>query len=311
MSDRLARYGRAAEGLYGYLSSQMRPSQGYPEQPSWGNAFTVALAVSMEQGRLSALGSEALRQLQKQDQAHPNFPWEFVVHAMQWTRRHAVDGLPASLLVSHAKGTRMFNWFLLRQVNQGLMPGAGDGACSLRRSWILLKLRAARPVYTNSQGLILDELRTRSLQYHAFCLYLLCELADQFPRVGFLRAWLLDGARCAAGHVLADGTALWLGRGQEQVFGYGALLYALEYVHRRVHPLSEEVMDRVQARLLSFQREDGSFPLVLRRPCGEPAQACFADRPAGWYGYNTLYDYLPFLAFMMVRASRLRCEEGV
>lgn len=301
LERRQERYFAAASRLHDHLHRELDAQRGYPDSPSWGYAFSVLLSAAVGEGELTPLGVTAVKHLERQDLSDPNFPWEFVVYAIQQSKRLLAPNVQLPCDVRRAKGTRMLNWFLLRQVNAA---GSERSAPST-----LLKLRVARRVCTTQEGLILDELRTRSLQYHAFCLFLLCELLDRYPTADFLRQWLCKGARFSASRILADGTALWIGRGQEQIFGYGALIYALEYAHGRFGVLDEpSVLDRVAERLLFFQRADGSFPLVLRGREPEAPDATFEQRPPGWYGYNTRYDYQPFLAYALWRASRLEAR---
>lgn len=298
MSDeqRLVAYRTAALKLRDYLDAQLQPESGYPDRPSWGYAFTALLAVSSADGVVTPMAEKALRCLASQNGDDANYSWEFVVYAVQRMKRL----LPSATLpkdIDRAKGTRMLNWFLLRQLNRGWF---GKNAL-----WTLAKVRLAMSLYTSEEGLIMDELRTRSFQYHAFCLFVICELLEQHPSANFLRRWLAVGADFSVRQMLADGSMLWLGRGQEQIFGYGALVYSLEYVNRYVFPLPIESLNLLQQHVLSFQRQDGSFPLVLRRREPESRIASFRQAPPGWYGYNTLYDYQPFLGYTLLRTSML------
>lgn len=296
---RRARYREAAIRLHSFLNARLDPVHGYPDKVTWGYAMTVLFAVQYAPHSPSELLVKACAHLSRQDTDAKHYSWEFVVHAMQNARCMAPPTVPLPLLEHRAKGTRMFNWFLLRQANRGRF--------STWRWWTLLKLRTARALYTTRDGFIQDELRTRSLQYHAFCLYVLCELVHQHPRADFLKAWLVDGVRFSVQHLLHDGSALWLGRGQEQIFGYAALIRAMEFVHARLEPVPRRALHVLQDRLMAFQRPDGSFPLVLRRRQPEPEAPCSADALPGWYGYNTLFDYLPFLGHALLSAS---LEEG-
>lgn len=296
--ERRAHYRDAATRLHGHLD-HMLSEDGYPTQVTWGYAMTLLFSIQVGQRIPTVLGRKARECLDRQDMAAPNFSWEFVVMAVQKAKRLCADpSFDVPLDVHRAKGTRMFNWFLLRQLNRGWFEASNE-------HWTLAKLRVARRLFTRSDGLILDEWRTRSLQYHAFCLYLLCELVEQHPRAGFLVDWLISGVRFSLQHVLRDGTAMWLGRGQEQIFGYGALAYACEFVHANIEPLPLDTLSSIQQRLLRFQREDGGFPLVLRQRDPEVPWPDNRLLPPGWYGYNTLGDYLPFLGHTLFAASQL------
>lgn len=277
----------------------MSEQTGYPDPPSWGNAFTYLAALAAQGGKPSRLANAALRHLRLQNESQKNYPWEFIIYALHQSARlpDAPRVIPANEYRS--KGTRMFNWYLLRNVNRNL-TGRSSAADHL-------KLRAALAMYQDPSGIILDEFRTRSLQYHAFCLFILADLVELLPGLDWLRNRFTRGVEFAVRHVLSDGSALWIGRGQDQIFGYGSLIYALEYHHQKVTPLPEVLLDRVASHVLGFQRPDGSFPLVLRcREPEAPATDYRQDRPPGWYGYNTLYDYQPFLAYSLFKAHQIQ-----
>ena len=285
--------------LLKHLDDVLDPQSGYPDAPSWGYAFTYLAALSANDGIEDLFSNRALRLLNSQDKTDPNYSWEFVVYALQTAKKFTSATIPAPLDRYHEKGTRMLNWFLLRKLNKRL--------CDRYDVIDHLKLRVAASIYQESSGLILDELKTRSLQYHAFCLFVLAELIETDPENLWLKKWFSKGVEFSMQHILDDGTSLYIGRGQEQIFGYGALIYSIEYFYTKVRPLNENLINKISRRLLSFQRDDGSYPLVLRNREPEPSNARFSECvPGGWYGYNTLYDYQPFLAYCLVKASKLR-----
>lgn len=296
---RKEKYRSSGLALTNHLDKMLCPERGYPDDPSWGYAFSLLVSLVSNGGCISPQAEKALHFLKQQDMQHPNYSWEFVIFALQQSKRESKESIALPIEGYREKGTRMFNWFLLRNVNKKLCNtfGAGDA----------IKLRAASWLYQDKSGLILDELKTRSLQYHAFCLFILCELLDLMPETNWLRQWFIRGISYSINHILPDGTALYLGRGQEQIFGYGALLYALEYCHHKVQPLDHNLLTRVSNKVLNFQRADGSYPLVLCHRAPELPLVDFkSDQPSGWYGYNTLYDYQPFLAYCLLKAARLQ-----
>lgn len=289
---------QSGERLLQHLDNLLHPLTGYPEEPSWGYAFTHLAAINGSEGRHSKLAQKSLIHLTEQDKSSPNYSWEFVVYAVQAAKRSGAARLPDSLENYREKGTRMFNWYLLRTLNKKL--------CGNYKATDNLKLLIASRIYQQPCGLILDEFKTRSLQYHAFCLFVLAELLDLFPKNLWLKTWFSKGIEFSLKQALNDGTSLYLGRGQEQIFGYGALIYALEYCHTRVRPIDEHKLNVISQRVFSFQRPDGSFPLVLRHREPEAPNATFStEPPGGWYGYNTLFDYQPFLAYCLLKASKL------
>jgi len=293
---RIAAYGRMADSLLDYLRS-VRDEQGrFPERPTYGYAMTAwfgQLAPEPD-GELSRCALAAHATI---DPEGYDYPWEFVTFALASLDRASPGFVPAELLEGHrTRGTRVTNWRLLRVVNRAMRRGP-----SLP---VWLAARAIRRVFTSREGLICDALGTRSLQYHAFSALLVARL-HALCGWPFLLEWLKGAALFSRRQTMADGTALYLGRGQEQIFGYGSLLYVYEYVDRLWPELGlGEVTDRVLRRLASFQRADGSFPLMLRRREPEPPNVTTAEQPAGWFGYNTLYDYLPFLGVCLGLLAR-------
>lgn len=285
--------------LIHHLDYVLDEDLGYPDPPSWGYAFTFLASEYFNSESSFSLSQKALKHLILQDKDSPNYSWEFVVYALQVSKKKTSFEIPKDLDCYREKGTRMFNWFLLRVLNKKLCNEFGF----IER----IKLWIASKFYQESSGLIVDEFKTRSLQYHAFCLFLLAELLQFDLKIDWLKEWFIKGVKFSLENVLLDGTAIYIGRGQEQIFGYGALLYALEFCHKRVEKLDELVLERVSSKLLSFQRKNGSFPLVLRNREPEIEFASFSkDNPPGWYGYNTLYDYQPFLAYCLLKAGNLK-----
>ena len=297
--QRSQRYREAAVRLHGFLERQLSPESGYPDPPSWGYAFSALLSAELGEGKLGPLGERAIRHLANQDAAKVNFPWEFIVYAVQRTKLALLTSVALPFDVSKTKGTRMFNWFLLRRLNTTWFPGHG-------RALNRLALRLGLWVFCREDGLIQDEFRTRSLQYHTFSLFLLCELYGRYPDTQWLADRIVQGAKLLERSILQDGSGLWIGRGQGQIFGYASQLYAMEFAQKTFHCMERpETLDLIQDYVLGFQRPDGSFPLTLRKREPEPPGASFSHHPPGWYGYNTLYDYLPFLGYLMARVSTL------
>jgi hypothetical protein len=187
------------------------------------------------------------------------------------------------------------NWVLLRAVCRS----HSDRPLAIARA--RLDARAALARYMRL-GFIADRAGVRSFAYHCFCGAL---LVDLWQRRGY--RWAAAAAAQAAEFIsrfiLPNGDALYVGRGQEQIFGYGALLYLLEAAGEMTGNADfREYADRVFGYLLSFQRNDGAFPLVLRE--GEDPEPWTDGTRLGWYSYNRYADYLPFLGCMLLKAAR-------
>ncbi|GIB53077.1 hypothetical protein VCSRO187_3471 [Vibrio cholerae] len=285
----------AAEKLAEYLGNKLNLEAGYPEEPTWGYAFTALFFHSL--GKKIALREKSLKFLSLQNIKSKEFSWEFVVFCLSYLNKDGVV-IPSELQKNHEKGTRMFNWFLLRCHNR----------LQFKENYILnkYKLDFSLYLYQKNDGLILDEFKTRSLHYHAFCLFVIAHIL-KLNNSDYLRNVFERGVFFARKHILRDGTSLYIGRGQEQIFGYGSLLYALEYYNSNIAELDDGSLELVTNRIISFQRDNGSFPLVLRTLDIEHENVSFKnDFPDGWHGYNTLYDYLPFLGYCLSESSKLK-----
>lgn len=294
-------YRPAALRLWGYLNSALNDRQNFPEEPTYGYAFMVYAAVMAGKGKESVEDLYLTKYIEQQ-KCKRTFSWEFSCFALNKAHQY----FPGDKLAAHcqyiAKGTRMLNWILLRQLNKVITN---------RATYITgIFIRLLLMIFQRRNGHIQDELCTRSLQYHAFCLFVLAELdaSNKYP-------WISDklrlGCRYASEMILDSGRALYIGRGQEQIFGYGSLLYTFEYVSAKYDPSFSVAADRVWRYVESFQRADGSFPLVLRKKQQEDSRVSFSsDHPPGWYGYNTLYDYLPFFLCCLLKADALVTEQN-
>ncbi|WP_394135679.1 hypothetical protein [Aliivibrio fischeri] len=299
MINRKKKFLQSANELVQHLNEKLDKDVGYPDQPSWGYAFSYLLAKQSDSIEFKELAEKSVMHLRRQDNSHPNYSWEFVVFALQKLKKQSRLDKMDVLDGYHEKGTRMFNWFLLRNINKIF--------CGQFSAFDKYKLYIGLFLFQNKDGLILDEFKTRSLQYHAFCLFILAHIIEKQPDNKILKKHFLEGVKCAISYILEDGSAIYIGRGQEQIFGYGSLIYALEFCHSRIEKLDERILNKLVDKVTSLQREDGSYPLVLRTRQPEDNDVCFkSNHPDGWYGYNTLYDYQPFLGYCLFMAGTFK-----
>ncbi len=295
-------YRESSFQIIDYLKRRLNEC-GYPDEPSWGYAFSMLAALEHEPDlTTNEFAKRSLIHLINQNKNDSNYPWEFVIYALH--RSNKLVSEKSLIKYEYAeKGTRMVNWTLMRQLNR--VNHKKDSVKVGVILWCIKKL------FTHKEGLILDEMSTRSLQYHAFCLYILAEL-DQTHYHTLVFDWLIKGCQFSVNMMCSDGCSLYIGRGQEQIFGYGALLFALEYANTKYELHLNGSIKNLWRYLSSFQRKNGSYPLVLNPNEPEKEDVSFhKDKPHGWYGYNTLYDYMPFLAYCLVRASKFRRGEYV
>ena len=286
------RYESVAREIARYLASRQQPDGGFPGRESYGVAMALWL--------WSDLGDEFARNAEmatRRLESHPpEGHGEFNAYALLQCRAGAGAEFADGMLRRIRFGRRhSANWMLLRAV------------CRSHRDHRVSVARArleARAALTRSMrlGFIADRGGVRSFGYHCFCGAL---LADLWRRRGY--PWAAAAAAQAAEFISQfippNGDALYVGRGQEQIFGYGALLYLLEAAGEMTGNVGfRHDAARVFGHLLSFQRDDGSFPLVLRE--GEYPEPWRDGPRPGWYSYNRYGDYLPFLACMLLRAAR-------
>ncbi len=288
-------YQGAARAVAVYLAERQRPEGGFPGPDNYGVACALWL--------WSHFGVEFARQLdrawQRLKDDPPRSHGEFNIYALLHCRPHLGERPVEALLRRIRPGARhSANWMLLRAAcdigQRGCLPslfGRMEGRAAL--------LRYAR------RGFICDRPGVRSFGYHAFCGALLADVWSR-AQVRWAGRAAARAARFLAQFVLPNGDALYVGRGQEQIFGYGALLYLLEAAAGVTgEPEFADLADRVFKRVVSFQRRDGSLPLVLREGEEPEPWAPDATRP-GWYTYNTYGDYLPFLGCMLLKAAEAR-----
>ena len=291
-------YKESAVRLLQHLSSKIT-DKGYPDNPTWGYAFSFAAALEFEPDiKINNFANQSLALLNQQDKSHKSYSWEFVVYACNRSMKLCDNLSLHEDFQYNEKGTRMINWTLLRQLNR----------INYKKDSVKVRLIlwSIKQFFTLDSGQILDEISTRSLQYHAFCLFILAEL-DQTKYHPMVSKWLIKGCKFSAEMVLRNGTALYIGRGQEQIFGYGALLFALEYTNTKYKLGLDSKIVNIWHYLQAFQRKDGSYPLVLIPNQPEKPEVSFTkDIPHGWFGYNTLYDYQPFLAYCLLRAEKFK-----
>ncbi|MFH1942967.1 MAG: hypothetical protein ABIL68_12770, partial [bacterium] len=141
--------------------------------------------------------------------------------------------------------------------------------------------------------------QSRPIQYHVYTLALLHRifLLHQDNR---LKKHFLAGVHYFTQFIDPDGCFNYLGRGQEQIFGYAVGLYVLEAAKQLDEMnarLYQSYRDRVWNYLVGFFR-DGHFPLVLNSR--EDAEKC------GWYDYHHLTVYNAFLGAWLALTHSLK-----
>jgi hypothetical protein len=287
------------EGIAEYLDRVIRENQGFPGLSYYGESFSYWL-LRLSDNRYAGSLSKLRELYAAKDQESPKFTWEFNKYAwvkvFNFTHDEEIRELAYPLRFRYTPAT---NWVLLRCCTQ-IMAGQ-DVAKALRDAKAILGARQS------SSGLICDDSGVRSLQYHCFSavltaeIYLLCQ--DHELKQRFIRS-----AEFIRNFILRTGDTLYIGRGQQQSFGYGALIYLLALAgYLLKDPSFLDQLERCLSFLSRFQRQDGSFPLVMNTI--EKTYPLTADptdqRYPGWYAYNSYFDYLPFLGVMLSKAEQV------
>ena len=327
-----------AHDLAEWLAGQMVEGS-FPARTFYGEAFAIwlwSLFPGQFGHQIEALLPRALEQLRREDvEAHPEFNLLALLgycETQGLAPEDVIGGFPP------LRETASSNWLLLGTLLRlrWNLSGGGRGF-----SEALLRAHTRLLILFQQQrdGLIRDDrlldrrlplpfpfsrggplgvrydarLRGLSLQYHCFSLALLIDIHQLTGWTEVGRA-IERGLAAICRFVLDNGDSLYLGRGQEQIFGYGALLYALAAGSRSLGlPGFAPVWASVWRFMASHQRDDGSFPLVLRSgEEGYPEVVNTSDpRWLGWYSYNNYFDYLPFLGVCLTRAAQAQAGESL
>lgn len=231
------------------------------------------------------------------------YHWDFQNYAFLLTYKLLRHSLPPDVAEEWRRGllswrtnhdNKLTNWAAMRAwahfERAKLFSKWADWAACW---WNLRHVRRAR----HTDGCFDDNAgRSRPIQYHVFTVAILHRLYQLMP-LDFLRAWVLAGVDYLLPFIDPDGDYNYIGRGQEQIFGYAVAIYALEAALRlRPERKYQDGSDRLLSFLLRHRR-DGHFPLVLNsRP---------DEERCGWYDYHHLTVYNAFLGVWLGLAHLL------
>lgn len=189
------------------------------------------------------------------------------------------------------------NWIAMRAYASLLRNELFGGTVEkLKYVWRMRRLDKAR----HEDGCYDDEFnQSRPIQYHVFTLALLHRLylLNNCPKI---KKKFLEGVDYFLKFIDPDGDYNYLGRGQEQIFGYGAGLYVLEaakLLDAKNASIYQYNRDLMWGYLLSFQKND-IFPLVLNSRSD-------AEK-FGWYDYHHSTVYVAFLGVWLGLAHLLK-----
>ncbi len=232
------------------------------------------------------------------------YHWDFQNYAFVLTYRLLEEHLSDNARKAWRKGlkswrtnhrNKLTNWAAMRAWAFAERHKAlGNRLDEFRVDWNLRYVERAR----SSDGCFDDNHNlSRPIQYHIFTVAILHRLLMHRPAPK-IRRWFEDGINYFLPFIDPDGDFNYLGRGHEQIFGYGAAIYALEAGYKE--GLGDNLpgsAGKLFDYLLNFQRGD-HFPLVLNNQPDE-------DKP-GWYDYHHLTVYNAFLGAWLALAHTLK-----
>jgi len=262
----------------------------------YGEIFSLLLLK-----QTSILDSQAfsilLKEYDKKDKNASDFHFEFNNYAfINFLKLVEDKEIRERLLPLRFKNTPCTNWTLLRS-NARIL-------CKVDTELALKEAKAKISRFQLKNGLILDDKGVKSFQYHCFSMAMIAEIYEETKDSFFLNSFIL-GVSFIRNFILPNGDTLYIGRGQEQSFGYGTLIYILALYNKLVFDDTVLVeIELVLSFLKKYRLDKGNFPLVMNKiqPV-EPENVNLMDkRFAGWYAYNNYFDYLPFMGVFMFKA---------
>lgn len=282
-----------------FIDEWLRGRNDFESRSFYGETFSLALLQ-----RTLLLNKDLHTKLVKSyisiDKADSQFHWEFNNYALLDYYRNSNDEIIKDFFEPlKFKNTQVTNWTLLRSVTR-LMAKKDESLAINEAKNKINKFQLA-------SGLILDQKTDKSFQYHCFSMAMIGEIyrhtQDKYFKVSFLK-----GVNFIRNFILSNGDTLYIGRGQNQSFGYGALIYVLAFAYKLTNDktLLGDI-EKVSNFLQKYQREDGSFPLVMNRvEVSIPRVINMKKKEfVGWYPYNNYFDYLPFMGFFISKASEI------
>lgn len=291
---------RLVDGISDYLSKWLKEKKSFNTRSFYGETFTLlmlnhACKLDIE------LKEILLGEYDQKDKNSESFHFEFNNYAFANLLKLKEDQEYFSRLYPlKFKYTSCTNWTLLRANTCISLNHEKDKA-----------IEEAKNKVDNFQlksGLILDDIDVKSFQYHCFSTAMLGEIYLNTQDDFFFKAFI-RGVQFIKKFILPNGCSLYVGRGQEQSFGYGALIYILSLYFKftgcqKTYAEISTIVDYVD----SYQNESGNIPLVLNQlNLSKPLMEVDLknEEYSGWYMYNNHFDYLPFLGVFLSKAKNI------
>jgi hypothetical protein len=223
--------------------------------------------------------------------------WEFVNYAALIIMDKIPDiGVETNFIYGRAKST---NWRLLREV------------CYLKENKVnncasVIKILERMQI---ENGLILDSKKVASFQYHCFSATLLFDIYEKTGNK-LVKTYLEKAINFIENFTLSNGDTIMIGRGQEQIFGYGTLIYLYEIAYKITGKSKYmRLQNMVIGRLIESSGKIPSLVLNEKEKNSKRDHSINSKDHLGWYSYNNFFDYLPFLLLYLVRTICLHRKD--
>ncbi|MBT5491201.1 hypothetical protein HOK00_02595 [bacterium] len=282
-----------------FIVEWLRGRSDFKSRSFYGETFSLALLQ-----RTSLLNKDLHAKLVKSytsiDKVDSQFHWEFNNYALLDYYKNSNDETIKEFFEPlKFKNTQVTNWTLLRSATRLMAKKDESHAINEAKNKI--------NKFQLTSGLILDQKTDKSFQYHCFSMAMIGEIyqhtQDKYFKVSFLK-----GVDFIRNFILSNGDTLYIGRGQNQSFGYGALIYILAFAYKLTNDktLLGDI-EKVSNFLQKYQIEDGSFPLVMNRVEVSIPRVVDMKKEEfiGWYPYNNYFDYLPFMGLFISKANEI------
>ncbi|MFW5879730.1 MAG: hypothetical protein ACOCUV_02790, partial [bacterium] len=291
-------------GMYDYLMNHEFKNSRLSERSFYGESFALAFLNIFKEN--TNLHSRLKKSFSFIDPNDPSFHAEFNVYALlQIAEKGRADVFSNFISDTKLGNNNCTNWYLLRAyINLKREPGNQAKILDA-----LLKFLTKR---VEPSGFIRDDSNVHSFQYHCFSCAICHEIFSLTQNQSILQIFL-RGVDFIKNFILPDGDTLYIGRGQQQLFGYASLSYILAAAYTETNnPQYLFFLNKVIAFIKQYQLKNGCIPLVLNdlHTSGTWEKADITkERYAGWYAYNNFFDYFCFSAFFLARSLQLLGNE--
>jgi len=301
----------SVDSIASFLAVSQKSDGNFPTKTYYGEAYAVSLWNSYGEKYANEVHQslDAISNWESLDgtlQKNERFIWEFVVHALTDPLIGPVDD--PDLIERWKECPHMVtNYRLMRYISRLRTGRQSKRSSVIKALWTTFHPPSSGKKWPDDRsGFIKDRHQDYSIQYHAFSASLLFDIWRNASSKAILKRFI-RAAEILRELQLPNGDIIFAGRGQRQTFGHASAIFVFSAAYSVTN---EEryltAAERSWSYMAEYQREDGSYPLVLNTnepdfPTGKPD----ITKPGlfGWYEYNDFFDYLPFAGWMLRRSA--------